>query len=153
MHHPPTSPHSTRRSIKTTPVHNNTSSCLLLPSSQEDPRRSKVEEKKQKTESKDTLSSSDPTITTAAETTVKGDEILVLGTMQQLLSCMRVGYWLSISSLSRTRIQEEEGPSAAGAVAGVEGTCASNPQQDCEKLKEKQEEEKHYDNSGHEEEE
>ena len=71
-------------------------------------------------------------LTTAAETTVEGDEILVLGTMQQLLSCMRMGYWLSISLSSRTRIQEEEGPSAAGAVAGVEGTCASNPQQDSE---------------------
>ena len=115
--------------------------------------------KNQKTESKDTLSSSDPVIataaaeTTAAETTVEGDEMLVLGTMQRLLSCMRMGYWLSISSSSRTRIQEEEGPSAAGAVAGVEGTCASNPQQDSEKLKEKQEEEKHNDNGGHEEEE
>ena len=30
MNHPPTSPHSTRRSTITTPVHNNTSSCLLL---------------------------------------------------------------------------------------------------------------------------
>ena len=44
--------------------------------------------KNQKTESKDTLSSSDPAIaraaatTTAAETTVERDEILVLGTMQ-----------------------------------------------------------------------
>ena len=26
----------------------------------------------------------------------------------------------------------EEGPSAVGAIAGVEGTCASNPQQDSE---------------------
>ena len=62
-------------------------------------------------------------------------------------------YWLSISSLSRTRIQEEEGPSAPGAVAGVGGTCVSNPQQDSEKLEEKQEEEKHDDNGGHTEEE
>ena len=39
--------------------------------------------KKQKTESKDILSSSDPAVATAAaETTVEGDEILVLGTMQ-----------------------------------------------------------------------
>ena len=64
---------------------------------------------------------------------------------------MRMGYWLSVSSLSRMRIQEEEGPS--GAVVGVEGTCASNPQQDSEKLEEKQEEEKHDNNGGHEEEE
>ena len=92
-------------------------------------------------------------LTTAAETTVEGDEILVLGTMQWLLSCMRMGYWLSVLSSSRMRIQEEEGPSAAGAVAGVEGTCASNPQQDSEKLKEKQEEEKHDDYGSHQEEE
>ena len=45
------------------------------------------------------------------------------------------------------------GPSVTGAVAGVEGTCASNPQQDSEKLEEKQEEEKHDDNGSHEEDE
>ena len=67
----PTSPHSTRRTTITTP------SCLLLPSSQEDPGRSKVEEK-----TEDRIQGYFIFLITAAETTIEGDEILVLGTIQ-----------------------------------------------------------------------
>ena len=77
----------------------------------------KVQSRRKKTE--DRIQGFFVFLTTAGETTVDGDAILVLGTTQRLLSHMRMGYWLSVSLSSRTRIQEEEGPSGAG--AGVEG--------------------------------